>query len=140
MNTLKIGENIHTLDGGDFILWESSDNPFARIACKTRKLTPTVCDGTCLGCKKERDTFLSTEPQRLMSGDILAAWWDSDYEHMSLEGYEMQVQRKVQKLEMSKKEILEHRKSSHILTEKVNERMRVLMLQVQSPEPSSTLQ
>ena len=41
---------------GEFLKWEEL-NPFARIACKTRTLTPTLCDGTCGNCKRERDTY-----------------------------------------------------------------------------------
>jgi len=75
-----------------------------------------------------------------MGRDILVAWWDPDYEYKSLEEYEIQVQEKARTLESIKKGIIEHREVNHILTEKVKERMRILMLQVQSPEPSSTLQ
>lgn len=139
MNTPKIEENIHTLDGGDFILWESPDNPFARIACKTRRLAPTICDGTCLNCKREREQFLRTEPQKLMTRDILTAWWDPDYEHLSLNEYAIRVQWRTQKLESIKKGIIEQRKSNHTLEERVNERMRTLKLRAQSPEPSPTL-
>lgn len=33
------------------------DNPFARICCRTRRLSPTECDGTCPDCKRERVIF-----------------------------------------------------------------------------------
>ena len=46
-------------------------NPFARICCKTRKITPTLCDGTCRDCKIARDTYLLTEPSRIIGTDLM---------------------------------------------------------------------
>jgi hypothetical protein len=34
------------------------DNPCARIACRGRKLEPTVCDGTCFTCRGEREQYI----------------------------------------------------------------------------------
>jgi hypothetical protein len=31
-----------------------TQTPLTRIGCKTRKFTPTICDGTCRDCKLER--------------------------------------------------------------------------------------
>lgn len=39
------------------------ENPFARIYCRSRRLRPTLCDGTCHGCKKERNAYFENKIQ-----------------------------------------------------------------------------
>jgi hypothetical protein len=123
----------------EFIAWESPNNPFARIACRSRNLTPTACDGACWNCKKERKRFLETEPIRLQSTDILASWGDPYYELCSIEQYRQSLLAKGEKLHRIKLDLIEKRRQEQALMSTVEKKIWILQLQKFSPDISPTL-
>ncbi len=136
INTIK--KNIHSLDWGEFIIWESRDNPFAKIACWARTLQPTMCDGTCNWCKKRRQEYMDTTPTKRRSIDIISSWWDPDMQIAPIEHYRESLEDKIRKLEIIKREIVERRLSENRLEQIVVERMRILISRLTSPEKSWT--
>jgi hypothetical protein len=133
----KLLEEKHLLDWWEFILGESPDNPFTRIACQWRKLKPTICDGTCSWYRKDRETFLSTEPNRLREMDIMSSGGDNYFEIMPIDHYKISIELKVMKLNEIKRQIIEKRLRETELMTTVNERWRILTLQAMSPSTES---
>ncbi len=48
----------------EYIDWQTN-NPFARILCRTRNLIPTLCDGVCWKCNTERQLFLDNKAEKI---------------------------------------------------------------------------
>ena len=60
----------------------SNVNPYARILCRGRLLSPTECDGTCLGCKKEREQYLERESERYLERNRANPEYGSSIDHV----------------------------------------------------------
>lgn len=125
--------------------WEylnsESENPFARIACRSRRMTPTLCDGTCWNCKKEREQFLISEPERMLQFEKANPryWADLDeFEVPTIEEKRRELQNRLERIEAEKKEIIQERRKLLTIT---TARIAVLEKLALSPEthPWNTL-
>ncbi len=103
---IKISDWSHIWEIPDRIPWEPAHNPYARTVCRVRKITKNICDGTCPNCKKERENFLEEEPKRMKKIDIIATWWDPDAEIPDISIYQENIQKRIERIEEEKKNII----------------------------------
>jgi hypothetical protein len=74
---IKLGD-IREVDGWENFIDGATDNPFARICCRTRRLTPTMCDGACIECRKARESYEAVMPTTIVTTAEVANAGDPD--------------------------------------------------------------
>ena len=85
---------------------DDHENPCARIYCRGRRIIPTLCDGTCIGCRKEREKYISeaviTLQTRLNANPAAGTSIEHEFTPISLLEAEEQVRDKVLALDARK--------------------------------------
>ena len=103
----------------------SPDNPYRKICCTTRKITPTVCNWTCNGCKRQRELFNQTEPLRLRTNDVIFQWGDPEEESQlaDIDTYRAKLQEKIKIWEQRKIDIVKKLREELCLREQYESNM-----------------
>ncbi|GAB0174757.1 MAG: hypothetical protein HHAS10_06360 [Candidatus Altimarinota bacterium] len=91
-------------------LTHQRDNPISRITCRNRILVPTICDGTCRSCRRERESYFHEESERVLkqinANPSLGSSMEHEDDPITLEQAQLIVLRRIAKIDLSKEKYI----------------------------------